>query len=195
MTSQSSGHPSACVGMLQSPLLLLSGVRNSLYLRFASLYWQLSLSLDSWLDWKRLETTQTGALTLLGVRLISVPWGLAESGDVQLGWLPQARLLQAPSAPHPAGKHWHCHLCPQLALRPEAVRTQRCIYSHILFRHQGQREDMLGRKKGEGELSHPSTPRAAGILHRKIQPVVLAFCAFLQALQQLQTGKTSCIFR
>lgn len=66
------------------PLVLLLGLRSSLYLGFASLHSQLSLSLDRWLDWKRLERTQTGGLTLQD--LVSVPWSLAEPGDVQLCW-------------------------------------------------------------------------------------------------------------
>lgn len=147
--------PTAHLGMLNSPLVLLSGVRTVCV-------WALLLSSRSCPC--PLTAHWTGK-DLKGLRLGSdsselVPvwyqcrgaW-LSQSVASCAGCL-QASRLQT-SVPHPAEKHWHCHLRPQLALRPEAVRTRRCISSYILFRHQGQREDME-RKKGQGEPSFHS---------------------------------------
>lgn len=170
MTSHSSGHPHCTCGnawfrsgycCLTPIWILLSGVRNSLYLGFASLNLQLSLSKQVLplvlLDWKRLKMAQTGGLTLQDL--------LSDWDQCHPVWLGQrtGRFVgtcrpgcfrqQSTLSPRPAEKHWHCHSHPQLALRPQAMRTWRCIYTYILFGHQGHREDMGERKKGQGEPS------------------------------------------
>lgn len=143
--------PTAHVISLIPLWMLLSGGRNSLYLGFASPYSQLS----KWVLPRAAHWTGKDLKWLrLGVWHFRT-WYQPDISATQPGWVRELASLAvsgstAPSAPRPAEKHWHCHPQPQVALWQWG---QRCIYTYILFRHQGHREEVVERKKGQGAPS------------------------------------------
>lgn len=146
--------PSAHVGMFDSPLdaalrseeQFVFGVCFSLLAAVQTCYpWQLT-GLE-----KTLNDSDWGSDTSgLDISLISMPYSVvSQSWPALLG------------ACRPGCFRQLCTLSPTPCretltlspISPEAIRTQRCIYTHILFRHQGHREDRVERKKGQGEPS------------------------------------------